>query len=273
MIRATIKRQPVPRPCIVNGAGAALDDFWAGRIVDKMTAALATDARDIQEVMRACGGFTNLGNVKAQAKTVARVKKAMGISLLNVDATFKSRNRFTFYMDHWQIKHGAIIGVSTSIQGNGPGRSPSGLSMLSFGLTRHALIRLVQRSGCQTPESLLEVAAIVHKLATMVTFALDADDPWSDVPTRRGWVVPLMANAITGEMFNIVMVLGDPDNDPASLMIPTILPDSMLDMGHMRPLRDVLEGAEWNLLSIANVIAEDRAAFRGLLDKTVRAAR
>ena len=97
--------------------------------------------------------------------------------------------------------------------GRGRGKGFKVFRQVLCALTRHALVRLVQRGGCRTPEDLV---ALLKRAWSVLLIALATSDKgkWLPKDEEAGWIVPVddmflvLCSGGSGQLGIVTTVLG-----------------------------------------------------------------
>jgi hypothetical protein len=216
-------------PIVAAGAGAELDDRWAGRLVDQWWAYLdacmgAADIRAASAVKNSRSGFG--GNPKSQIRAFEMLKNSLADVLLASFLRAGKRARYHAILDHLfafeadEAKQ--LICLRRHLYRKGPASELQVRDEMIFTLTRHALIRLVQRGGIERVTDLrIAVRAAWGPLAIVeaATRQLRIDDP------NRTWLVP--AHVADGQGYVAFVCCGS-DDPSQPLIVKTVLAEDML---------------------------------------------
>lgn len=186
------------RPNVAVSPGLRLDDRTAGNIVDRMLDALDYDLDRVSlagsVVMQ--GGSSSLGNPKGQERFAKRFTRALGPMLIAPpDISYGSRKRFQMFFDIFDVRHDNrgrrwLMLMQLCLVGVGASKKVDKTEVPLLMLTRHALIRLVQRSECRAPEDLVKVLRHVVPLALTATWASEAHEHLP-IGSKSGWLIPV----------------------------------------------------------------------------------
>ena len=210
----TMHTQPVAAralPCVGPFVGAAPEDRHAERIVREMLAFLGDLTKQTRPqldnaMLRKIGG-----SPKAQARFLERVQNSRSPAIVDIASTFGRRCRFSLLVSLWEADEhgGSTVWTFTSV-GRGPGRVERGGDP-SWRISRHALIRLVQRVEAHDALRLLYA---MRELAGPVLAAI------ADSSLAAGDGQTLKAPFPGG-----VAVLGWPE-DSTIAVVKTVLPEA-----------------------------------------------
>ena len=216
------------RPVVEISDGLRLDDVTAGRLVEQMLVALAIDHAAAERMLDALADRVHagiMGNVVGQQRFFARLKKALGKTLLTATLVPKSGMHFRLVFDAWRpaqvggaplmeaARAGWLVGHGTLVMGGGRGKGFKVFRQVLCALTRHALVRLVQRGGCRTPEDLV---ALLKRAWGVLLIALATSDKgkWLPKDEEAGWIVPVddlflvLCSGGSGQLGVVTTVLG-----------------------------------------------------------------
>ena len=239
------------RPVIEISPGLRLDDINAGKLVDRMLEALAYDAAHAEamlQAMRANVDVGTLGNVVGQQRFFAKLKKALGRTLLSATLTPRSGNRFKLLCSAWEP---VVVGGATLTKGAQAGwLAGQMMTLVGLGrlkgidirartlcvLTRHALVRLVQRAECRTPEDLVALLSRAWQSLSVVIL-LAAKTNALPKGENAGWLVPVD---------NVFLSLRGDDSEQG--FVTTVLsPDMIIDPAPAFALKARLDNPEQRL--------------------------
>lgn len=229
------------RPHIEVDRTLRVSDEFAGRIVDLTIQALNYDAAETMAAQTKASA-KGLGNPKGQRKYYDAIVKAFGPTVMAkaLDYTGK-RKHFRFRIDLWGVPDNGVTGLQIgrlTVTGLGPHKLLDIQTMVLCDVSRHALIRIVQRAGFVRPEDLIALLLLAWKPIQLALVA--AGDNWGNLPKpeQAGWILP--AKTGTGETVYLV-VKGSvvETKEPNGLIIVTVL-----DAGKIKdPSRlDALQG-------------------------------
>jgi hypothetical protein len=152
--------------------GAVPEDRHAERVVGEMLAYLDDFTERARPQLYAAMGQPIGGTVKAQQRFLDKVKASSSPAIIAIGAALGKRCRFSFILSLWEPDKfgGATVWGYVAI-GEGPGRVTRDHGPI-WRLSRHALVRLVQRSEAHDAIKLLRA---MRALAGPVSNAI-ADD-------------------------------------------------------------------------------------------------
>lgn len=203
-----------------------IDDRFADRIVEQMRKALSFDLHELlnDTYRMAMLNGHSLGNPKGQTRYFNRLTATLGRAVLFSHLRTGTSKRFYMAHDFWSPLGVGMECIRLEAMGSGAGRPvDSGISHM-FAMSHHALSKLVQRAGCQTPEDLV---AMIRKTWTLLQWiVLSIDETGIKPPTsdESGWLLPVQA--ANGEFVYFVLTR---DKDGLSpVFVPTVLARKML---------------------------------------------
>jgi hypothetical protein len=137
--------------------GEAPEDRHAARVVSEMLSFLDAFTRMARPRLFAAMGQPIGGTVKAQQKFLDRVQAVSSPAVIDIATDLGKRCRFSIILSLWEPDAfgGATVWGYLAI-GEGPGRVTRESGPI-WRLSRHALVRLVQRSGAHDAFRLLHV--------------------------------------------------------------------------------------------------------------------
>ena len=143
-------------PHVGDFIGETPEDRHAERIVGEMVAFLDTLNDEalprLAEAMRAPIG----GSIKAQQRFIGRIEDARAPSVIDITATLGKRCKFTFVISMWICDDRRNVYVHRLLAvGDGP-RGVKRTHRRLWRMSRHALVRLVQRAECHDALKLLD---------------------------------------------------------------------------------------------------------------------
>jgi hypothetical protein len=144
-------------PSVGPFVGDAPEDRHAERVVGEMLAFLDVFTRMTRPQLFAAMGQPIGGTVKAQQRFLDRVKAIPSPAVIDVATALGKRCRFSFILSLWEPDKfgGATVWGYLAI-GEGPGRVTRQQGPI-WRLSRHALVRLVQRAQAHDAFQLLRV--------------------------------------------------------------------------------------------------------------------
>ena len=216
------------RPVVEISDGLRLDDVTAGRLVEQMLVALAIDHAAAERMLDALADRVDADTWAMSSVSggfFARLQKALGKTLLTAKLVPKSGMHFRLVFDAWRpaqvggaplmeaARAGWLVGHGTLVMGRGRGKGFKVFRQALCSLTRHALVRLVQRGGCRTPEDL---AALLKRAWGVLLIALATSDKgkWLPKDEEAGWIVPVddlflvLCSGGSGQLGVVTTVLG-----------------------------------------------------------------
>lgn len=156
-------------PIVAPGAGAEIADKHAARLVGQWLSALHVEARqagaDLHAHFLTREGRVG-GNAIAQRRWAARIERIFGERLLASRLWTGGRAKFRLELDVMlpmeairrdPVAAGELAwlaGLRMSVRGAGPNSHPSQELHFVAALSRHALVRMVQRCNCETATDL-----------------------------------------------------------------------------------------------------------------------
>jgi hypothetical protein len=183
---------PVPAaPLIAEGAGSELNDRYAGKLVDAWIAHIGkkTLNADCQTAinLRLNRSSLQCGTPQSQTRLAKLIRDSYADSLIGMQVDTGTRGRFciSFATLDTYDEDSALLTLSVTILSGRGQIHPQGIVTYSLArLTRHALMRLVQRGGCERPEELTEVIRHAYYSLFMIGLRLPADD------LDGAWLIP-----------------------------------------------------------------------------------
>jgi hypothetical protein len=270
------------RPNVAVSPGLRLDDRTAGSIVDRMLDALDYDLDRTSLIGSAVmqGGSSSLGNPKGQERFAKRFIRALGSMLIAPpDISYGTRKRFRMFFDIFDVRHDNrgrrwLMLMQLCIVGEGVSKQIDRTEIPLLMLTRHALIRLVQRSECRAPEDLVKVLRHVVPLALTATWA-SAGHEHLPIGSKSGWLIPVYPidlDAIATDTSRLsYLVLRQAVEGEKSYAVPivvTALDGSMIqDHSALAPLFALLSAPAKDLEP------SDQFAWRAAFQATTKATR
>jgi hypothetical protein len=199
-------------PSVGPFVGEAPEDRHAERVVAMMLTCLDDFAVTIQPQLDAAMSAHIPGSVKGQQRFLARLRAVPSPAIINVAAVFGKRCRFAILLSLWEKdEFGGANVVSCTAVADGPGTEKRSSSVL-WRISRHALVRLVQRSEAHDAVKLLSVMRV---MAEAVILALADSGLIQDKP---GVLKVPFAGGIA------VLELPEPG---ALIIVKTILPPAL----------------------------------------------
>jgi hypothetical protein len=160
-------------PSVGPYVGAVPEDRHAERVVGDMLTCLDDFAATIEPQLGAAMGARIPGSVKGQERFVARLAAVPSPAIIDVAVAYGKRCKFTILLSLWEKdEFGGANVVSCTASANGPGTEKRA-SYVCWRISRHALTRLVQRSGAHDAIKLLDVMRV---MARAVILALAEPD-------------------------------------------------------------------------------------------------
>ena len=196
-------------PSVGPFVGDAPEDRHAERVVAMMLTCLDDFAATIEPQLHAAMRAHIPGSVKGQERFVARLAAVPSPAIIDVAVAYGKRCKFTVLLSLWEKdQFGGANVVSCTALANGPGTEKRA-SYVCWRISRHALVRLMQRSGAHDAVKLLDVMRVV---ARAVILGLADSDLLEDKP---GVVKVPFAGGVA------VLELPEPG---ALIVVKTILP-------------------------------------------------
>jgi hypothetical protein len=156
-------------PSVGPFVGDAPEDRHAERVVGDMLTCLDDFAATVEPQLLAAMGAHIPGSVKGQERFLVRLRAVPSPAIINIAAVFGKRCRFAILLSLWEKdEFGGANVISCSAVADGPGTEKRA-SLVRWRISRHALIRLVQRSQAHDAVKLLSVMRV---LAGAVILAL-----------------------------------------------------------------------------------------------------
>jgi hypothetical protein len=233
------------RPSILIDPGLRLDDRTAGHLVDRMLDALEFDQKAGYAMLDTTKQNAWLGNPKSQQRFVKRFVKVMNRCLLfEPDVTYGSSKRFQMIFNLFDVSSGEdgprnLSAIQAVFSSKGTRHRVQCVTYPVMFFTRHALVRLVQRTGCRNEFDLLRVLVGSMDLTCRAAISAGAGTcehlPPDDKP---GWMIPAF-NASHSTVHYLVLRRGDRGGIKAPTVV-TVLDGDMIDEAAMQPLFDML---------------------------------
>lgn len=217
-----------------------LDDHWAGRIVDQMIAHMTKDAHtainSYIQTNQADSEKVRLGSPKGQRRFLDRQVRAAGRAHLMAAHSPGKRVSFIIEHDLWvPTKYGnGLVAARIVIAGQGP-RQPIRQRVIDHTtIPRHALVRLIQRAGCQTIEDVVQTLRDLWPMlyvAQRHSYGFDDDNrskPYDGCFSRLppagegGWVLPFTCSRANAPTVAAVFSR-DTDRKGVYAIVPTFL--------------------------------------------------
>jgi hypothetical protein len=268
------------RPNVAIDPGLRLDDRTAAGLVDQMLAALDYDLDRAEEFFarhRYTHEVVPLGNPKGQARFVKQYVRALGKCMVGEpEVAYGKRKRFSLFFHTFNVIRNKQTGRQwltldmISFVGEGVSKDIEHHSSPLLLISHHALVRMVQRAACKTPEDLLEV---LNRSMAMVVYATLASQGYAHLPEpdEAGWLIPFFpigcVSGKTDEVNYLVLHKGSHEGQTFDVpLISTVLDGSMIiDHGALYPLI--------GLCGSAGDIPYDRDAWRAAFEMSRRATR
>ncbi|HWY84442.1 MAG TPA: hypothetical protein VNY10_21345 [Roseiarcus sp.] len=150
-------------PSVGPFVGEAPEDRHAERIVGEMLTYLDDFAATVEPQLLAAMGAHIPGSVKGQERFLARLRAVPSPAIINVAAVFGKRCRFAILLSLWEKdEFGGANVVFCTASADGPGTEKRD-SIVRWRISKHALVRLVQRSQAHDAVKLLSVMRIMAK--------------------------------------------------------------------------------------------------------------
>ena len=162
--------------------GSELSDIYAGKVVDAWLNRVQAAENDFLERMKAFIRQNGIGgNPKAQRKFVERFTKSVGDMVLQSNVVPASRAKYTISFDllqtggvidkeGWQGEARWLYLSRMIIKGKGPTADPDFSDLTVAGVSRHALIRLIQRGGLERAEDFVALMKSARHILTLMEF-------------------------------------------------------------------------------------------------------
>ena len=179
-------------PSVGPFVGEAPEDRHAERIVGEMLTYLDDFAATVEPQLLAAMGAHIPGSVKGQERFLARLRAVPSPAIINVAAVFGKRCRFAILLSLWEKdEFGGANVVFCTASADGPGTEKRD-SLVRWRISRHALVRLVQRSQAHDAIKLLNVMRVMARavIIALTDSGLLEDKPGSiKVPFAGGVAV------------------------------------------------------------------------------------
>jgi hypothetical protein len=160
-------------PSVGPFVGEAPQDRHAERIVGEMLTCLEDFAATVEPQLRAAMLTRIPGSVKGQERFLSRLAAVPSPAIIDIAAAVGKRCRFTILLSLWQKDpFGGADVASYTASAAGPGTEKRD-SYVCWRISRHALVRLVQRSEAHDAVKLLDVMRV---MARAVLVALPESD-------------------------------------------------------------------------------------------------
>lgn len=178
--------------------GSELSDIYAGKVVDAWLNRVQVEEKDFFERMKVFIRQNGIGgNPKAQRKFVERFTSSLGDMVLQSTVVPASRAKYTMSFDllqtggamdkaEWQGEARWLYLSRMIIKGKGPTANPDFNDFTVAGVTRHALIRLVQRGGLERAEDFVALMQGARHILTLMEFV------GRDTPLPHALLVPVV---------------------------------------------------------------------------------
>jgi hypothetical protein len=155
-------------PSVGPFVGDAPEDRHAERVVGAMLTCLEDFARKARPRLATAMLATIPGSVKGQERFVARLTAVPSPAIIDVGVKFGKRCRFTILLSLWEKdEFGGAEVISCTSSANGPGTERRATSR-DWRISRHALVRLVQRSHAHDAVKLLEAMRVMARAVLLV---------------------------------------------------------------------------------------------------------
>ena len=198
-------------PAVGPFVGDAPEDRHAARVADEMLTCLDDFAATVQPQLLAAMAARIPGSVKGQERFIAKLLAVPSPAIINVATVFGKRCRFNIMLSLWQKdEFGGAEVLVCNASAEGPGTEKRS-SSARWRISRHALVRLVQRSGAHDAVKLMMVMRVMAK-AVIIALA----EPGSGLLQDQPGVVKV---PFTGGV--AVLELPEPG---ALIVVKTILP-------------------------------------------------
>jgi hypothetical protein len=215
------------RPNIELDRSLRISDDFAQRIVQLTMQALYIDLDKTMEPLNRAADNSNTGNPKGQRKHFNRLVKALGSSVLTSSLDYTgTRKRFAFRIDCWGMPEDDLRSLYASrltVRGVGANRPVDIETSNMVEITRHALMRIVQRADFVRPEDLVALLQNAWTPIQLALLAIDGDDdllPGHD--SKTGWILPV--KTADGSPVYLVAKRGE----RSRLAIVTVLDDAKI---------------------------------------------
>jgi hypothetical protein len=159
--------------------GPAPEDRHAERVVGEMLTCLEDFAATVQPQLRAAMGARIPGSIKGQERFIARLRAVPSPAIINVGVMFGKRCRFRVLLSLWEKdQFGGANVIACTASADGPGTEKRA-SYVCWRISRHALVRLVQRSQAHDAVKLLSVMRVMADavIIALADSALLKDQP------------------------------------------------------------------------------------------------
>lgn len=266
------------RPNVQVSPNLRIDDRTAGKIVDQTLLALAHDEKRVARAMgsaRTDAAAYPLGNPLSQKRTFGRIWRATGDVVLFTHLEAGKRKRFRAILDLWSPTSPEadgsgpltwLVGTRLTTIGHGLGSQVEQLVDEIVALTRHALVRLLQRGGASTPEDL---TALLKGAWPLIMLAIQISGGGAKLPSgvAAAWLLPMTRTDPTGGQLDFYLAIKRGDETGPRAMIATVLDGKMIvDAGAFTQLEAMLASGDvdpGDPAALAAFEATARAARRG----------
>jgi hypothetical protein len=155
-------------PSVGPFVGEAPEDRHAERVVGEMLTCLDDFAATVQPRLEAAMGAHIPGSVKGRERFLARLKAVPSPAIINVAGAVGKRCRFQVLLSLWKRdEFGGANVISCTAFADGPGTEKRD-SFVRWRISRHALVRLVQRSQAHDAIRLLNVMRVMARAVIIV---------------------------------------------------------------------------------------------------------
>ena len=150
-------------PSVGRFVGDVPEDRHAERVVAMMLTCLDDFAMTVRPQLDAAMAARIPGSIKGQERFLARLRAVPSPAIINVAGAVGKRCRFTVLLSLWEKdEFGGANVVSCTAVADGPGTEKRG-SFVRWRISRHALVRLVQRSQAHDAVKLLDVMRVMAR--------------------------------------------------------------------------------------------------------------
>jgi hypothetical protein len=155
-------------PSVGPFVGDAPEDRHALRVVGAMLTCLDDFAASVQPQLLAAMAARIPGSVKGQERFVARLIAVPSPAIIAIGAVFAKRCRFNIQLSLYEKdEFGGAKVITCTASADGPGTEKRSSSK-RWRISRHALVRLVQRSQAHDAVKLLSVMRVMAKAVILV---------------------------------------------------------------------------------------------------------
>jgi hypothetical protein len=217
------RTKPVQRPRLLRGSGDFIDEKMAAFFVDKVIRAVAEDVaadRGIAESVRLHGG--SFGNVKGQRRFLERLQRNAGCATMLLTGT-PEKQRFILIHDVLKVADDKLMIVRRTLRYKR--HCKSNIAAWSpFVISRHALIRAVQRVQISSVEDIFRLLRIIWNSVERLHLTLQMNP--ITTAGKTCWLVP----APFGDDRMLGLLIARPADSPLALVtvyLDYMIPDAL----------------------------------------------